>query len=143
MHVTARSDYAIRAMLVIAAHDPASVTAETLARAQKIPPSFLRGILTDLRRANLVFAQRGNEGGFTLARRAEAVFVGDILRAVGGGFTSVRGFSTADIVYFGEAVPLRAVWLDVEASIGAVVDSVSLATLLESQGAEVPRRQTA
>ncbi|MEV7008809.1 Rrf2 family transcriptional regulator [Streptosporangium sp. NPDC051022] len=142
MHVTARSDYAIRAMLVIAAHDPVSVTAESLAHAQQIPPSFLRGILTDLRRANLVFAQRGNEGGFTLARRAESIFVGDVLRAVGGGFTSVRGFSTADIVYFGEAAPLRAVWLDVEASIGAVVDSVSLAALLAPQ-AGVPREQPA
>ncbi|MER6830776.1 Rrf2 family transcriptional regulator [Streptosporangium sp. NPDC000563] len=130
MHVTARSDYAIRAMLVIALSDPDPVKSETMAQAQEIPASFLRGILTDLRRADLVFAQRGHEGGFTLARPPVDISVGDVLRAVGGELTSVRGVPAGDVAYFGEAARLRTVWLNIETSISAIVDTVSLAALL-------------
>ncbi|GAA2879535.1 Rrf2 family transcriptional regulator [Streptosporangium fragile] len=142
MHVTARGDYALRAMLVIALSDPAPVTSEAMARAQEIPASFLRGILADLRRADLVFAQRGHEGGFTLTRPPADISVGDVLRAVGGDLTSVRGVPTADVTYFGEAVRLRTVWLSIETSINAVVDTVSLAALL-SPVAEPARRRGA
>lgn len=130
MHITARSDYAIRAMLVIALSSPAPVKSETMAQAQEIPASFLRGILTDLRRADLVFAQRGHEGGFTLTRSPVDISVGDVLRAVGGDLASVRGLPVGDVAYFGEAVRLRTVWLNIETAVNAIVDTVSLATLL-------------
>ncbi|MEU8382541.1 Rrf2 family transcriptional regulator [Streptosporangium sp. NPDC048865] len=142
MHITARSDYAIRAMLVIALSDPVPVKSEAMAQTQEIPASFLRGILTDLRRADLVFAQRGHEGGFTLTRPPVDISVGDVLRAVAGELTSVRGLPTGDVAYFGEAVRLRTVWLNIETSVNAIVDTVSLAALL-SPVAETGRRRRA
>jgi len=128
-------------MLVIALRDPDPVTSETMAQAQEIPASFLRGILTDLRRADLVFAQRGHEGGFTLTRPPVDISVGDVLRAVGGELTSVRGVPTGDVAYFGEAVRLRGVWLNIEVSISAIVDTVSLAALLSPMARSGRRRR--
>ncbi|MDI5940688.1 Rrf2 family transcriptional regulator, partial [Micromonospora sp. DH15] len=72
MYVSARSDYALRAMLAVAAtaHGPGTAPggelakAAALAESQAIPLSFLQGILLDLRRAGLLFSHRGTDGGY-------------------------------------------------------------------------------
>jgi hypothetical protein len=77
MHISARSDYAARAVpfrsppphpsiLAIAAEAPVLVKASTLACAQEIPLTFLHGVLLDLRRAGLLHSHRGNDGGYSL-----------------------------------------------------------------------------
>ena len=69
MYVSARTDYAVRAMLAITADHPGLVKAAALAAAQDIPLSFLQGILLDLRRAGLLHSHRGGDGGSARARR--------------------------------------------------------------------------
>lgn len=156
MYVSARCDYALRAMLAVAAAsgcagptggatagragrgaiDPAPqpggelVKAAALAESQRIPLSFLQGILLDLRRAGLLYSHRGNEGGYALARPATRITVGDVLRAVGGSLTSVRGLPAESADYHGVAVGLRDVWLAVDGAIALVVDRTTLADLL-------------
>lgn len=130
MYVSARTDYAVRAMLAIAAGEPALVKAATLARTQDIPLSFLQGILLELRRAGLLYSHRGTDGGYTLARSAADVTVGDVLRAVSGTLTTVRGLPADDATYHGVATGLREVWLAVHSAIEDVVDSTTLADLL-------------
>ncbi|MEV6811349.1 Rrf2 family transcriptional regulator [Micromonospora sp. NPDC051296] len=136
MYVSARSDYALRAMLTVAAHrgDGELVKAAALAERQQIPLSFLQGILVDLRRADLLVSHRGTEGGYALARRADAISVGDILRAVGGSLTTVRGLPVELAAYHGAASGLRDVWLAVHGAIALVVDRTSLADLLPVDG---------
>ena len=129
MYVSARTDYAVRAMLAVAAEHPHLVKAATLAVAQDIPLSFLQGILLDLRRAGLLHSHRGVDGGYALARPAEAISVGDVVRAVGGALTTVRGMPTSTATYHGAATGLRDVWVAVEVAIQGVVDHKTLAEL--------------
>lgn len=135
MYVSARTDYAVRAMLAVAAERPHLVKAAALAGAQDIPLSFLQGILLDLRRAGLLHSHRGVEGGYALARTADQITVGDIVRAVGGALTTVRGLPTATATYRGAAIGLRDVWVAVEEAIEGVVDHKTLAELSTIPGA--------
>jgi len=129
VYVSARTDYAVRAMLMIASEHPRLVKAAALAAAQDIPLSFLQGILLDLRRAGLLHSHRGVDGGYALARPAEEITVGDVVRAVGGALTTVRGLPTATTTYHGAATGLRDVWVAVEEAIEGVVDHRTLAEL--------------
>ncbi|MFG3599090.1 RrF2 family transcriptional regulator [Micromonospora chersina] len=145
MYVSARADYALRAMLAVA--DAAGSTgdggsgagelvkAASLAERQDIPLSFLQGILLDLRRAGLLHSHRGNEGGYALTRPAADISVGDVLRAVGGALTSVRGMPAHHAGYHGVAAGLRDVWLAVDGAIALVVDRTTLADLLADRAA--------
>ncbi|MFJ8581669.1 RrF2 family transcriptional regulator [Micromonospora sp. NPDC093277] len=138
MYVSARADYALRAMLAVAAAGSSGdgeagdelVKAAALAESQDIPLSFLQGILLELRRAELLNSHRGTEGGYALTRPAAEISVGDILRAVGGALTSVRGLPADRAGYHGVAVGLRDVWLAVDGAIALVVDRTTLADLL-------------
>ncbi|MFG3557656.1 RrF2 family transcriptional regulator [Micromonospora sp. NPDC047557] len=140
MYVSARSDYALRAMLAVAAAVRGGdaggggagelVKAGSLAEVQEIPLSFLQGILLDLRRAGLLHSHRGAEGGYALTRPPEEITVGDVLRAVGGSLTTVRGLPAERAGYHGVAAGLTDVWLAVHGAIATVVDSTSLADLL-------------
>lgn len=129
MYVSARTDYAVRAMLSIAAGHPGLVKAASLSAAQDIPLSFLQGILLDLRRAGLLHSHRGVDGGYALARPATEITVGDVVRAVGGALTTVRGLPTGTATYPGVAAGLRDVWLAVQEAIEGVVDHATLAEL--------------
>src|SRR5215213_4865379 len=132
VYISARTDYAVRAMLAIAADHPDLVKAAALASAQDIPLSFLQGILLDLRRAGLLHSHRGVDGGYQLARPAADITIGDVVRAVGGALTTVRGLPTTTTRYHGAATGLRDVWVAVEAAIEGVVDHKTLAELSDS-----------
>lgn len=129
MYVSARTDYAVRAMLAVTAGHPQLVKAASLSTAQDIPLSFLQGILLDLRRAGLLHSHRGVDGGYALARPASDITVGDVVRAVGGALTTVRGLPTNTATYHGVATGLRDVWLAVQEAIEDVVDHATLAEL--------------
>ena len=129
MYVSARTDYAVRAMLAITVEHPRLVKAAGLASVQDIPLSFLQGILLDLRRAGLLHSHRGVDGGYALARPAGEITVGDVVRAVGGALTTVRGLPTAITTCHGAATGLRDVWVAVEEAIEGVVDHKTLAEL--------------
>ncbi|WP_422736792.1 RrF2 family transcriptional regulator [Micromonospora sp. WMMD729] len=136
MYVSARSDYALRAMLAVAAAAPGGdgdgelVKAGSLAEVQDIPLSFLQGILLDLRRAGLLHSHRGADGGYALTRPATEITIGDVLRAVGGSLTTVRGLPAERAGYHGVAAGLTDVWLAVHGAIATVVDSTTLSDLL-------------
>ena len=91
MRVSAKVDYALRALTELAASPPGYVKAERLATAQEIPLKFLENILLELRRAEIVASQRGAEGGYRLAKPASEVSLADVIRAVEGPIATVRG----------------------------------------------------
>jgi Rrf2 family protein len=130
VRVTAKVDYAVRALLELAAVNDGPVKGERIAQAQEIPLKFLENILIDLRHANIVRAQRGADGGYWLARPASEVTLGEIIRAVEGPLASVRGEPPEDVNYTGAAENLRTVWVAVRASLRAVVDELTLADVV-------------
>ena len=128
MQISARADYAVRAMIALAAAGT-TVKAEVLAADQGLPRKFLEAILADLRRSGLVMSQRGPEGGHRLARPAQDISVADIMRAVEGPLAAVRGKRPEDSSYDGVAEPLQTVWVAVRASLRSVLDETSLADI--------------
>ena len=127
VRVSAKTDYALQAMVQLAASstdDP--VTAEHIATAQHIPLKFLLGILNELKRAHLVRSQRGADGGYSLRRPAREISLADVIRAIDGPLANVHDISLSDLSYPGPAEPLREVWMAVRASLRSVLETVSL-----------------
>ena len=78
MRVSAKADYALRAVIELAViGGDAPVKGERIAQAQEIPPNFLENILLDLKNAGIVGSRRGAEGGYWLARPAANVSLAD------------------------------------------------------------------
>ena len=127
-------DYALRAMVELAAATDAHVTAEQLASGQAIPRKFLENILLDLRHAGLVAAKRGAEGGYRLARASDEITVADVIRAVEGPIATVRGERPEDVTYTGQAVALRNVWIELRAAMRGVLEQSTLADLAAKGG---------
>ena len=132
MKVSAKSDYAVRALLELAQAGgrDGPVKGERLAHGQDIPLKFLENILIDLRHAGIVRSQRGAEGGYWLARSPDEIYVGEVIRAVDGPLASVRGEAPEDLDYEGAAEHLQTVWIAVRASLRAVVDELTLADVV-------------
>jgi Rrf2 family protein len=133
MQISARADYALRALLTLAASDGGLVKGETLASAQDLPLRFLENILTDLRRSGLVASRRGAEGGYQLARPASEIDVATVIRATDGPLAGVRGRRPEDVSYEGAAKSLQDVWIAVRVSLRQVLESVTLADIASGE----------
>ncbi|MDE2281885.1 MAG: Rrf2 family transcriptional regulator [Actinomycetales bacterium] len=129
MQIPAKAEYAIRALLTLAA-SKTSVSAEHLAAEQQLPAKFLGAILSDLRRGGLVTSQRGPEGGFRLAHDPDEIMIADILRVVSGPMAGVRGMRPETLNYGGDAEHLRDVWVAVRAALREVLEHVTLGQVL-------------
>ena len=127
MRVSAKSDYAIRAAVELAARGDGPTKGDVIADAQRIPPNFLENILADLRNAGIVTSRRGAEGGYWLARPATEIALADVIRAVDGPLANVRGVRSEQLDYQGSAAKLLEVWVAVRASLRNVLESVTLA----------------
>ncbi|MEU9477824.1 Rrf2 family transcriptional regulator [Streptomyces sp. NPDC048191] len=130
MRISARADYAVRAVLELAVRQGnGPVKAEEIAAVQDIPHKFLEGILGDLRRAGIVDSRRGGGGGYRLARDAAEITVADVIRAVDGPIVSVRGERPTGLAYTGTAQPLLPLWIALRASVRRILEGVTLADL--------------
>lgn len=129
MRVTAKVDYALRAMLELAAAD-GFVKGEQLATAQQIPQKFLESILIDLRHAELVTSRRGVDGGYALGRPADGISLADVIRAVEGPIATVRGVRPDDVRYVGAAAALAPVWIDLRTAMRGVLEETTLADVV-------------
>ncbi len=127
MRVSAKADYALRALIEIAQRtDGLPVSAEELGRLQEIPHGFLQAILADMRRAGIVVSQRGQSGGWRLARSAAEVSVADVIRAVDGPLVSVYGLRPEAVSYNASAEVLQRVWIAARSSLREVFENVTL-----------------
>lgn len=126
MQVSARGEYAVRIALTLAHDHPRTISANALASAQELPRKFAEVILGDLRRAHLVASARGVEGGYRLAREPARISVGEVLRAVDGPLSEVRGRRPEETSYEGAAVNLPRLWVAARAAVRSVLDEVSL-----------------
>ena len=142
MRVSARADYAIRALLELAAAGPDAPTrGDAIARAQSIPAKYLENLLADLRRARLVTSQRGTKGGYRLARPASSITLADVIRVIDGPLAGVRDDAPENVAYAGAAASLRDVWVALRASMRTVLEAVTLADVASGRlPASVRRR---
>ena len=135
VEITAKTEYAVRAMLLLAeAGEPdLPVSVDALAQAQGLPRKFLEAILADLRRAELVISTKGARGGYRLARPASEIPVGAVFRAVDGPRAEGRGRRPHHTSYEGVAEHLPVLWVAVRSSLRQVLDDTSLEQLRTGQ----------
>ena len=133
MQVSAKADYALRALSELAAAGGGPVKGARLSAAQQIPPKFLENILIELRHAGIIHSQRGAEGGYRLARSADRINLAEIIRAVDGPLANVRGVRSEQLSYPGSAKGLRDVWVAVRASLRGVLERVTLADVARGE----------
>jgi Rrf2 family protein len=133
MRVSAKADYAIRALAEIATCHPRPVKADRVSQLQSIPTKFLENILVELKHAGIVQSQRGAEGGYWLAREPAEVALADVIRAIDGPLANVRGVRPEHVEYSGAARHLQDVWIAVRANLRAVLEEVTIADLVDGK----------
>lgn len=76
------AEYALRAVVCLADAERSARTSQEIAQLTQVPRDYLQKVLQSLGRAELVLAQRGKHGGFSLARPAEQISIFDVVDAV-------------------------------------------------------------
>ena len=134
MQISARVDYALRAMTELAVaydEDPTRrEKTEVLAARQDIPPRVLESILGQLRKAGLILSQRGADGGYRLAMPPDEITVADIIRVLDGPLGAVRNDAPEAVTYTGPAEHLRTVWVATRAAMRSVLEKTTLADVV-------------
>jgi Rrf2 family protein len=128
MNISVKSEYALKAVFDLAAQYMASpggtqmtpVKIAEIARRQKIPQKFLELILAGLKQNGFVDSRRGAEGGYLLARRPDAITVGEVLRAVESMKNSGRNHKED---------PFGSIWQRVDDAVSEVLDKTSFGEL--------------
>jgi Rrf2 family protein len=134
VRVSAKTDYAIRAALELAAaQGERPVKGERIATAQAIPLRFLENILMELRHAGLVESRRGADGGYRLARPAGEIALADVIRAIDGPLAGVSGARPETLGFRGVAAPMKDVWIAVRASLRSVLEQITLADVVDGE----------
>lgn len=149
MAITTRSEYGLRAMVLLAEQlGDERMSASEISRREEIPLKYLEQILAELKRGHLVQSRAGARGGYQLARSAPDISVGDVVRALDGPVTAVqcaaleRGDDRDDgPPKVGER--LRPLWLKLQDALRSVLDQTTLdqlafTTRLDSALPEVP-----
>ena len=132
--LTMRAKYALRAMCVLARAGQARLPAHAIATDSRVPGKFLEAILLDLRAAGFVDSRRGHNGGHTLARPAEQIMVGDLIRAIDGPLAPVRcasvtAYQPCSDCPDPQACGLRMLMREARDAMSAVLDRRSLSAL--------------
>ncbi len=138
MKLSARVEYGVRAMAVLALHDRLGpLPLREIAKSEGISFHFLEQIFPDLRKAGLIGSVRGARGGYYLLRPPGQINVGDIVRAVEGPIVPVNCLAEHEgrelRCHRGEACRTRHVWEKLRDRINEVLDSVYLEDLIGTE----------
>ena len=142
MRVSARADYALRAVAELAVAGDDRLKRDVIAERQGIPVEFLESVLLSLKYAGIVQSQRGANGGFRLARPAGEISLGDVIRAVEGPMSDVRGDRPEDTEYPGPAHRLQDIWIAVRASMREILDGTSVDDVVRGKLPKLVRQLT-
>lgn len=133
MPITSRSEYGMRAMILLAEQpDNELLSAAELSRREHIPLKYLEQLLSELKKGGLVVSFPGARGGYRLARPAEQVHVGEIVRALDGAFapmSCVHDGPERTPCAFEEGCRLKPLWSRLYKAVHGVLDDTSLASI--------------
>jgi Rrf2 family transcriptional regulator, iron-sulfur cluster assembly transcription factor len=129
VRLSAKGEYAIKAMLDLALHDGGGLQPiQDIAARQGIPQRYLEQVLLQLKRGGMLASRRGSAGGYRLGRAPDEITVGAVLSAVEGGPDLERG-GRAHGLAAGRADDLADLWQEIADALSAVVDRVSFEEL--------------
>jgi Rrf2 family protein len=122
MNVSVKCEYALRAVLDLSlATQGLPIRIADVASRQRVPQKFLETILAELKRSGFLESRRGAEGGYMLAKPAETITVGQVLRAIEGGRTGRAALE--------DPGPLGIFWMRVDSAVSEVIDKTTFAEL--------------
>src|SRR5512139_559367 len=140
MRLSKRGEYGLRAMIDMATWQPSVASTaggngviqiKEIAERQQIPAKFLEQILLTLKNAGLLHSKMGVGGGYYLARPADEITLGHIVRVLDGPLAPIRCVSQMAYEPCGcpdeETCGLRMVMSDVRSAITEILDHTSLA----------------
>lgn len=132
MQITRQADYALRAMLFLSRRDP-NIRAATseIARTEKIPPSFLAKIISQLSIAGLIQTSRGARGGVSLAKHPEDITLLDVVEAIDGPIALNECIVHNDSCPFGTECPLRPLWCEAQNELTDKLRSTNFAQFMK------------
>ena len=129
MRISAKSEYALKAMLDLALQPPRRIVPiQEIAARRGIPQRYLEQVLQALRRAGLLSSRRGAAGGYQLARPPEDITAGDVLRAVEGAHAP---FEARDGGRGAKRDELCELWEEIGRAVSEVVDRLTFGDLAE------------
>jgi len=126
MNISVKGEYALQAIFDLASQrqgEPVKIA--EIARRQRIPQKFLELILAGLKQGGFVESRRGAEGGYLLARPADSIAVGEVLRFVEGAHSKSRSRRKAE-------TPFTGMWQEVDQAVAAIIDRTTFADLQRS-----------
>ncbi|WP_270937567.1 RrF2 family transcriptional regulator [Falsiroseomonas oryzae] len=141
--LTQRAKYGLRAMALLAANCPpgGTISIPDLAQGGHIPPKFLEAILLDLKRHGFLTSRRGKAGGYALARPAERIAIGDLIRALDGPLApipcaSLTAYRPCTDCADPPSCAIRRLMREVRDAMAQILDGTSLAQFAASAGTE-------
>lgn len=114
MQITRQADYAVRAVLYLARNGDQRTATSMIAEKQRIPPSFLAKIVSQLSIAGLLHTSRGARGGVALARDAKDITLLEVVEAIDGPIQLNECVGDSGACSFDDDCPLRPVWCDAQ-----------------------------
>lgn len=134
MKLSTKGRYGLRAMIDLADYSektPQSIA--NIAARQSISDSYLEQLMAKLKKAGLIESIRGSQGGYVLAKPANEICVGDILRALEGDLSPVKcaGLKGEEQCIGSDCCVTRNVWKRIDDSIQNAVDTIFLDELVE------------
>jgi len=147
MKLSTKGRYGLRAMIDVAVmQETEAVSLNTIAERQHISEGYLEQLMAKLKKAGLVTSTRGALGGYHLAREAQEISVGDILRALEGSLNAVEcaGLETGESCSESEFCVTKYVWKRMNESIARTVDEMKLSDLVDERNRvyEINHRNT-
>jgi Rrf2 family protein len=133
--LTNKAKYGLKAMVHLAELPVGGGTSiAEVAEANALPKKFLEAILVDLRNAGFVRSRKGRGGGYALAKAAEDIRVGDIIRALDGPLAPIPCASRTAYVPCDDCLDLatcsvRLIMQDVRDAMADILDHTSLARM--------------
>jgi len=118
MQITRQADYAVRAVLYLAqlGSDQRAATSQ-IAEDQKIPPSFLAKIVSQLSVAGLLQTSRGARGGVSLAKSPDQISLLEVVEAIDGPILLNECVAHDGVCTFGDNCPMRPIWCDAQSEL--------------------------
>jgi Rrf2 family protein len=131
MQITRQADYAVRAVLHLAQmKDGGRAATSTVAKEQRIPPSFLAKIISQLSIAGLLHTSRGARGGVTLAREPKDISLLEVIEAIDGPIQLNECVAADGICTFDENCPIKSVWCQAQEDLVSRLRNTDFAQLL-------------
>lgn len=129
MQITRQADYALRAILFLSRLGPKDRAATSkIAENQKIPPSFLAKIISQLSVAGLISTSRGAHGGVSLARLPEKISLLEVVEAIDGPISLNECTLNPGVCVFGTECSLHPVWCEAQKDLVVKLKTATFAT---------------